>query len=42
MSVVHLSRHGAIAELRLDNPAKMNAFTVQMLAQLAEHLELAR
>lgn len=40
MSVVHLSRHGAIAELRLDNPAKMNAFTVQMLAQLAEHLEL--
>jgi enoyl-CoA hydratase len=39
MNTVHLLRHGQIAELRLDNPAKMNAFTVQMLAQLAAHLE---
>ncbi|SMC95844.1 enoyl-CoA hydratase/isomerase family protein [Primorskyibacter flagellatus] len=40
MSTVHLIQHGAIAELRLDNPAKMNAFTVQMLDQLAAHLEV--
>jgi enoyl-CoA hydratase len=39
MSAVHLVRHGRIAELRLDHPAKMNAFTVQMLAQLAANLE---
>ena len=38
MSAVHLRRHGAIAELRLDNPAKMNAFTVAMLGQLEGHL----
>ena len=38
MSVVHLIHHGNIAELRLDNPAKMNAFTVDMLDQLAVHL----
>lgn len=40
MSAVHLIRHGKVAELCLDNPAKMNAFTVQMLAQLAAHLEV--
>ncbi len=40
MSVVHLIRHGKIAELCLDNPAKMNAFTVEMLGQLAAHLEV--
>lgn len=40
MSAVHLIHHGAIAELRLDNPAKMNAFSVQMLDQLADHLEV--
>lgn len=39
MSVVHLIQQGPIAELRLDNPAKMNAFTVQMLHQLATHLD---
>lgn len=39
MSAIHLSVTGAIAELRLDNPAKMNAFTVEMLAQLAAFLE---
>ena len=40
MSAVHFSRHGNVAELCLDNPAKMNAFTVDMLAQLAAHLEV--
>ncbi|MBP0483564.1 enoyl-CoA hydratase/isomerase family protein [Sagittula salina] len=39
MSAVHLIVHGAVAELRLDNPTKMNAFTVEMLEQLADHLE---
>ena len=39
MSAVHLTRHGRLAELCLDNPAKMNAFTVQMLTELAQHLE---
>jgi enoyl-CoA hydratase len=36
---VRLEIHGAVAELRLDNPAKLNCFTVQMLGQLAAHLE---
>ncbi len=39
MSAVHLLRHDRVAELRLDNPDKMNAFTVEMLEQLAGHLE---
>lgn len=39
MSAVHLISRGAIAELRLDNPAKMNAFTVEMLQALAGHLD---
>ena len=38
MSAVHLIRHGALAELCLDNPARMNAFDVDMLGQLAAHL----
>lgn len=38
MSGVHLIREGRLAELRLDNPAKMNAFTVDMLHQLEAHL----
>lgn len=38
MSAVHLIQHGPIAELRLDNPAKLNAFTLDMLAQLDAHL----
>jgi enoyl-CoA hydratase len=37
MSAVHLILHGAVAELRLDNPAKLNAFTVDMLVQLDAH-----
>ena len=37
MSAVHLSQRGRIAELRLDNPAKLNAFTATMLQQLEQH-----
>jgi enoyl-CoA hydratase/carnithine racemase len=40
MSSVHLLISGAVAELRLDNPAKLNCLTVEMLAQLAAHLEV--
>lgn len=40
MSAVHLIRDGKVAELSLDNPTKMNAFTVEMLDQLASHLEI--
>ena len=36
---VHLIRHGDLAELRLDNPAKLNALTVAMLEALAAHLD---
>jgi enoyl-CoA hydratase len=39
MSMVHLILDGPLAELRLDNPAKLNAFTVPMLYQLAEHCD---
>jgi enoyl-CoA hydratase/carnithine racemase len=39
MSQVHLITTGALAEIRLDNPARMNALTVPMLAQLAAHLD---
>lgn len=37
---VHLHLRGPIAELRLDNPAKLNALTMPMLGLLAEHLDL--
>ncbi len=40
MSQVHLEIRGSVAEIRLDNPGKLNAFTVEMLAQLAAHLEV--
>jgi enoyl-CoA hydratase/carnithine racemase len=40
MSQVHLDIRGPIAEIRLDNPGKLNAFTVEMLAQFAAHLEV--
>lgn len=40
MSGVHLSRHGKLAELILDNPSRMNAFTIAMLDQLTAHLEV--
>jgi enoyl-CoA hydratase len=39
MSAVHLDIRGRIAEMRLDNPAKLNALTVEMLAQMAGHLD---
>ncbi len=37
MSKVHLIVDGAIAELRLDNPSKLNALTVPMLEALDAH-----
>ncbi|MBA3911041.1 MAG: enoyl-CoA hydratase [Rhodobacter sp.] len=40
MTGVRLHIAGGVAELRLDNPAKLNCFTVEMLAQMAAHLEL--
>lgn len=40
MSGVRLRISGSVAELRLDNPAKLNCFTVEMLNQLASHLEV--
>lgn len=39
MSAVHLTQIGAIATLHLDNPSKMNALTLNMLADLAAHLD---
>ena len=40
MSQVHLHLRGAVAEVCLDNPAKLNAFTPQMLRQLDQHCDL--
>lgn len=40
MSGIRLHIQGPVAELRLDNPAKLNCFTVEMLGQLAAHLEV--
>ena len=40
MSQVHLHLRGPVAELCLDNPAKLNAFTVEMLRQLEAHCDL--
>ncbi len=40
MSAVHLILRGPVAELRLDNPAKLNALTAAMLAQLSDHLDI--
>jgi len=37
VSGLHLIRHGAVAELRLDNPAKLNAFTLDMLNAVEPH-----
>jgi enoyl-CoA hydratase/carnithine racemase len=37
VSALHLIGHGAIAELRLDNPAKLNAFDQEMLNALDSH-----
>jgi enoyl-CoA hydratase len=40
MTGVRLHIAAGVAELRLDNPAKLNCFTVDMLGQLAGHLEV--
>ena len=40
MSGVRLHIAGPVATLTLDNPAKLNCFTVDMLGQLASHLEV--
>jgi enoyl-CoA hydratase/carnithine racemase len=37
MSALHLAIEGAVAELRLDNPAKLNSLTVPMLEALDAH-----
>ncbi|MCL6705955.1 enoyl-CoA hydratase/isomerase family protein [Pseudomonas sp. R2.Fl] len=39
MSRVHLEIRDRLAEIRLDNPAKLNAFTVGMLQEFAAHLD---
>jgi enoyl-CoA hydratase len=36
MSAVHLEIDGAVARITLDNPAKLNALTVEMLGQLED------
>ncbi len=37
VGAIHLLRNGALAELRLDNPARLNALTVPMLDALEAH-----
>lgn len=37
MSTVHLDIRGHVAEIRLDNPSKLNALTVQMIDALESH-----
>ncbi len=37
MSALHLMTGGTVAEIRLDNPAKLNAFTRSMLASLDDY-----
>ncbi len=39
MSAARLTLDGEVAEIRLDNPAKLNALTVPMLRQIAEHCD---
>lgn len=39
MTGIRLHVAGSVAELRLDNPAKLNCFTTEMLGQLASHLD---
>ena len=39
MTQVHLLMDGEVAEMRLDNPAKLNALTPAMLAQIAAHCD---
>jgi enoyl-CoA hydratase/carnithine racemase len=37
--MIHFTRDGAIATLRLDNPARLNCLTPAMLSDLARHLD---
>ncbi|VAW22891.1 Enoyl-CoA hydratase / Delta(3)-cis-delta(2)-trans-enoyl-CoA isomerase / 3-hydroxyacyl-CoA dehydrogenase / 3-hydroxybutyryl-CoA epimerase [hydrothermal vent metagenome] len=37
MSALHLDINGPVAELRLDNPAKLNALSISMLNELDDH-----
>ncbi|MEV8467002.1 enoyl-CoA hydratase/isomerase family protein [Fluviibacterium sp. DFM31] len=39
MSRVHLDIAGGVAEIRLDNPAKLNALDQKMIAQLSAHID---
>jgi enoyl-CoA hydratase/carnithine racemase len=39
MSAVHFEIRASVAELRLDNPVKLNALTTAMLGQLADYLD---
>jgi enoyl-CoA hydratase/carnithine racemase len=39
MSEVHLLMDGPVAEMRLDNPAKLNALTPGMLDQIMAHCD---
>ncbi|TLP62713.1 enoyl-CoA hydratase/isomerase family protein [Parasedimentitalea maritima] len=39
MSAVHLEIQGAVATIRLDNPAKLNALDVPMLQQIDQHCQ---
>ena len=39
MSEVHLMMDGRVAEMRLDNPAKLNALTSEMLDQIMAHCD---
>lgn len=39
MTAVHLTFANGMAELRLDNPAKLNALTAEMLAQIELHCD---
>lgn len=40
MSAVHLDREGPLAILRLDNPAKLNSLTPEMLSGLEAHCDV--
>lgn len=39
MSAVHLDIRGAVAEVRIDNPAKLNALTMSMVEAIGSHCD---
>lgn len=39
MSAVHLDIQGAVAEIRIDNPAKLNALTMSMIEAIGSHCD---